>query len=260
VTAPARGEALLRLAWRHGRTVLEDCFCRAPYHLSGPLCVGDATRADVLLQTSGGGMLSGDALRLAVYCGDGARARIGGVGATRLLPAEAESRQDIRLHLEPGSTLIYMPEPLIPCAGAAYSQTMEIDAGDGATAVIGEMVTAGRVAHDERFAYRRLSFAALIRRQGRVIMRDRLLLEPGAGHLPVQLGAYTHLAGLTLIGTRSTAAMAAVLHEHLDASGVFSGVTLAAEGVLLVRMLGHGAHPMRALIDRIGDRYLNAET
>jgi urease accessory protein len=256
VTAAIQGEARLRFAYRHDHTILEDCFFRAPFHVSGPLWREDAAVATVALQTSGGGMLSGDALHVSIHCAEGASARVGGVGATRLLSSATASRQDIRIRLEQGSALLYLPEPLIPCKDAQFVQTMEIDASASATAVVGEIVTSGRAGLGERFTYRHLSFQALVRRDGIPACRDRLLLEPDAGHIRSQFGDFSHLGTLMLIGPTSTQEMAAALHGLLEIQDILAGVTQAAAGVLLVRLLGSSAYALRALMDRVVGRYL----
>jgi len=225
-------------------------------HVSGPLWTGDEDQARVLLQTSGGGMLSGDVLELGVHCGETANARVGTVGATRLLPSEHACRQDVRLHLEAGSALTYLPEPLIPCTGAIFVQHTVIDVGVGATAIAGEVVTPGRQPLGESFSYRRLSFDQRVFREGRLVLQDRLLLEPAQGYLPVQMGSHTHFASVVLVGQRSTAAMAATMHEIMRAKCAFAGVTLAAEGVLSVKMLGASAFELQALMELISRHYL----
>lgn len=245
------GAAMLHFVRRGGATVLDSWYARAPYHISPPLIGASSDVACVALLTMGGGMLGSDALSLDIHLAAGAHASIGTIGATRLLPAAAGCAQRIRIGLESGSSLHYLPEPLIPCARAWYQQRTEVDVDAGATALIGEVVTPGRAAHGERFAFAHLSLGLRVRREGRLILVERLVLDPAAGHRPVALGGHTHIASLTLVGPAATLALAAEIQALLRARGLNGSASLATGELLVARVLGDSAyalqHALRAI-------------
>jgi urease accessory protein len=249
------GEVRLSFVRQGPRTALKDCYCRSPLRVSRPLVAKDGVQARVLLLTSGGGLLDGDDLRIEVRCGVGACARVGTVGATRLLPADIECRQTVALWLESDSSLTYMPEPLIPCAGARYAQRTIAHVEPGATMAIGEIIGPGRLGSGECFAYRQVSLGTRVFRAGRLVLVERLQLEPGRGQMDILLGGYTHLANLTLIGPAATGAMAAELHGLISEHARVGGVSQAAEGALVVRALGGSAYALQELLRTIIQRF-----
>jgi urease accessory protein len=248
VTEAESGEARLFFKRRGSRTMLNDCYCRSPLRVSRPLATNDGVEARVLLLTSGGGLLGGDRSRIEVACGVGARVYIGTVGAARLLPSDLECTQVVTLRLESGSSLTYLPEPLIPCAGARYAQHTVVHLAADSSAVIGEIIAPGRLGSGERFAYRQLTLGTRVLRAGRLVLVDRLCFEPGLGHLDTLLGGHTHLANLLLLGPAATRAMATALYSLISERSGPAGVSEAAEGVLVVRALGGSAHELQGLI------------
>ena len=239
------GAATLRFVRRGGATVLDSWYARAPYHISPPLVGAPSGMARVALLTTGGGLLGSETLSLDIHLAAGAQASVCTIGATRLLPAAAECTQRIRIGLESGSSLHYLPEPLIPCARAWYQQRTDVDVGAGATALIGEVVTPGRAAHGERFAFARLSLVLRVRREGRPILVERLVLDPTDGHLPVTLGSHSYIASLTLVGPAATPALAAEVQALFRSRGLDGSASLATGELLVARVLGDSAYALQ---------------
>lgn len=244
----AGGEAHLRFVRRGARTVLLESYARAPFYVSPLLVPPAGGTARIALLTSGGGLLGDQHLNLSVHAGAATRVAITTIGATRLLPTDVACRQDIRLHLEDGSTLTYLPEPLIPCRNADYQQQTTIEVPETATAAVGEVVTPGRLAMGERFAYRRLVLALRVLRAGRPVFLERLLLEPASEHLQVALGDHTHLASLVIAGSPADSDLALEAHTLLASRDIIGGAGMPAPGLVVVRALGESAHRLRECI------------
>lgn len=234
------GEARLRFATRAGGTILRDCYTRAPLHVRE---VQTATRGtQVLLLTTGGGLLGDDRLRIDLRLEEGAMASVGTVGATRLLAAHGVCRQELAVQLDAGSRLVYLPEPLIPCTGAVYESWINVEMAPEATAILGEVITPGRLSSGERFAYHSLDLGVHLRVAGKPLLVERLRLVPSMGHLPVLLGAHTHVGSLLIAGAAAREGLAECLHTLLARRGVLGGATYAAPGLVVVRVLGAHAH------------------
>ena len=271
------GAAQLRIALRGGRTVLAERYARAPLYLSPPLADTADGELALALLTTGGGLLGDEQLALHVELEPEANLALRTIGALRLLPSGSACGQEMRIRLGAGSRLTYLPEPLIPCAGASYRQRTIIELEGDATAVIGEVLSPGRLARGERFAYRHLDLGLRILRNGRPLLIERTLLEPAAGMLPQLLGEATHLASLVIAGPRADdtlVAHARALLEHdayLDATmpahgettdqlpaqapgsraGLLGGATRPATGLVVVRVLGRSAHELQRLLAAI---------
>jgi urease accessory protein len=199
---PYRVHGRLRLRFEaeqpSGRTVLAVRDQRSPLQVVRAFETGE-DGALVHLHNLSGGVLGGDRLELAVEVGAAARAQLTSTGATRVYrsrPEVADACQSIAVRVEENGVLEYLPDPLIPFAGARYRQDARIDLADGAGLFWWETVTPGRLMRGEVFAYERLCMDLDLRVAGQLVARERFRLEPGVRPLssPARLGSHRTFA------------------------------------------------------------------
>ena len=83
---------------------------------------------------------------------------------------------------EGGGRLVYLPGELIPFQRAVYRQETVVEVVDGGSVAMGEILTPGRVAMGERDRYTRLEFRLRASVEGKVVLIERGVLEPGCVH------------------------------------------------------------------------------
>ncbi|HEX8146498.1 MAG TPA: urease accessory protein UreD [Pyrinomonadaceae bacterium] len=198
----ARAHGLLRLRFERaegsGRTTLYSCEQRPPLQVVRSFPSGEtATLAH--LHNLSGGVLGGDLLELSVEVGDGARAQLTSTGATRLYRCHMDApaavqRQGFRVGR--GALLEYLPDELIPFAGARYRQETVIELDEGAGLFWWEAVAPGRAARGEVFVYDSLHFRLDLTARGLPLARERVALDPARKTLqsPARLGPYLYFA------------------------------------------------------------------
>jgi urease accessory protein len=95
-----------------------------------------------------------------------------------------------------GALLEYLPDELIPFAGARYRQETVVELSEGAGLFWWESVAPGRAAHGELFKYDSLLFRLDLTARGLPLARERVALEPERRPLqsPVRLGPYLYFA------------------------------------------------------------------
>jgi urease accessory protein len=179
-------------------------------------------------------VLGGDRLALAVEVGAAARAQITSTSATRVYrsrPEVADACQSIAVRIEENGVLEYLPDPLIPFAGARYRQDVRIDLADGAGLFWWETVAPGRLMRGEIFAYKRLCMDLDLQAAGLLIARERFRLEPGVRPLSssARLGSYRTFATQSPRGG-CHAASAAVEEPR---SSFHPDLTFAGRGAIL---------------------------
>lgn len=135
----------------------------------------------VHLHNVSGGILAGDRLALRIEVAAGARAQVTTTGATRLYrhrPGAVDSQQSTEIAIGEEAVLEYLPDPIIPYAGARHSQRTEIRLAGGAALVWWEILAPGRHASGEQFAYESLRIAARIASGEREVLREIFELDP----------------------------------------------------------------------------------
>jgi len=153
----------------------------------------------VHLHNLSGGVLGGDKLSLDVAVGAGARAQLTSTGATRAYrsPAQAgPSEFASKIQVGENALLEYVPDPLIPFAGAKYSQHTSVNLSQGAGLFWWETLAPGREARGELFTYDTLLLRFELRAGGIPIAIEHNHLEPAVRPLrsPVRLGPYRYLS------------------------------------------------------------------
>src|SRR5439155_13433894 len=177
---PARvgrdGTLALALERRGGATVLGPCRYTLPLQVLSPLALdGPAAVVSVLNPT--GGLVGGDRLAIDVALGPAAHGCLTTPSATKVYrTAGAAAEQRVRLRLEAGAILEWVPDHTIPFADSAFRQAIDCEVGDGATLLLMDAFAAGRVARGEVWRFALLESTVTVRDHRRPIPHDRFVL------------------------------------------------------------------------------------
>lgn len=296
--APARSNQFGRVsrlelaaAASAGRTVLPTISSTMPFRVMRPFSCGDgvmvgngprAARAqgtlaaplEVMVMSASAGIMAGDEQVERVQVGAGAALRVTTQSfekVHRMEPGE-RARRVVHLAVEPGGYLDFSPQPQIPFADSAFEAQTEVDLAD-ATAVLvyEEVLSCGRAARGERFAYRSYRNHVIARVAGAPVYLDNTRYEPSA--MPLEgLGFYegfSHLGTLLVVNAGiDDAAYARARDALVDTVGVIGlgartpaapagpdevagGITRLGSGDVLVRILGNRAQRITDVFARV---------
>jgi len=237
------GVLTLRFERRGAVTVLSRCRYALPLQVLAPVALEDPACVVSLLNPTGG-MLGGDRLTIDVEVGEGAHACLTTPSATRVYRAVgAPAEQRVRLTLAPGAVAEWVPDHTIPSAGAALRQSLEVDAGDGASLVAVDAFASGRVARGEAWRFALLDSTLAVRDAGGSILHDRFVLHGGDDWRGLGLAeGRPYFATVVVVGGRGLDAFVAELPATLaDVRGATAGVARLPRRGALVRCLAADA-------------------
>lgn len=149
------------------------------------------------LHNISGGILGGDQLTLSACLGESTQVQLTSTGATRVY-RHRENYQDAfqQTHfvIGKGALLEYLPDPLIPFAGARFQQQTRIELATGAGLFYWEVIAPGREAHDEIFAYDEVGLTLDIVAENSPIVLERMRLRPAQQSLTslARMGDYRY--------------------------------------------------------------------
>ena len=179
-----RVAASLRLEFeRHaptGRTILAASHQEPPLKVVRAFAVEDGA-ALVHLHNVSGGLLGGDRLELAVHVGAHAQAQVTTTGATRIYRPRVEAPRTSQwneITVGENGVLEYLPDAVIPFAGARFSQRTSIQLAEGAGLFWWEILAPGREARGEIFEYESVELETDLVAEGRLVAAERTRLEP----------------------------------------------------------------------------------
>ena len=246
-------------------TRLARCEHRPPLQIVRAFKQADGA-AMVHLHNVSGGVLSGDQLETKIDVGPNARVQITTTSANRLYRrrgpagdrdhAGHDSTQCFEVHIAAGGLLEYVPDATIPFAEARTRQltTIRLDADAGL--FWWDVISPGREARGERFAYERLEFKTQIEACGQPIATEHAILEPAQsqGNPQARLGGFGYYTTFYLgrVGAdanRLEAGLAPLMRE-LSVDAWWGVSALPTHGVT-VRGLAHTTRAAMAGLMRI---------
>ncbi|MEP6960603.1 MAG: urease accessory protein UreD [Acidobacteriota bacterium] len=217
----------------------------------------------VHLHNVSGGILAGDRLSLQIDVAAGAIAQVTTTGATRLYrhrPGASDSEQDVSISVAEDALLEYLPDALIPFAGARHKQRTTVTLSDNAAFFWWEVLAPGRQAMGEKFTFDRLQVEIAVRSKVRPLVLESYVLEPHRRSLEstARLGGYTHTAtfyafqiGRSASDLRQLESSLAEMALEVSRPGVtiWGASALASDGVI-VRGLSATARDLPATLAR----------
>lgn len=203
-----------------------------------------------------GGVVGGDELHLHAQLAAGSHALITTPGATRFYRSDgAPALQDVRLQLEAGARLEWLPMETLAYSGCQASSALRMALQPGAEMIGWELLALGLPAAGQPFV--RGSFAQHIEwpgvwlERGRIAASDSVLLQAPLGmNGCTVLGTAWFAAGQGLEPQRRESLLAAA-REALDGESLAAGVSAAQPSVLVLRVLAQGVEPAMRLLQRV---------
>lgn len=184
VPVPSRVQASLRLEFEReettGRTVLARSQQDPPLKVVRAFALEDGA-ALVHLHNVSGGLLGGDDLSLSVCVRSGASVQLTTTGATRIYRPRKDAASTVqrnKITVGENALLEYVPDAIIPFAGARFSQRTSIELASGAGLFWWEIFAPGREARSEIFEYDLLETKTDVVAAGRLLAAERIRLEP----------------------------------------------------------------------------------
>jgi urease accessory protein len=185
-------------------TVLRDVYAESPLRLLTPGNHGGA--AWVYTSTLGGGFVDGDRVRLRISVAPGARGFVSTQGATRIYRSPQGCESETVADVAADGALVLAPDPTACFAGARFRQRTEVKLAEGASVALWDVLSAGRSARGERWAFDRCSLGLVLRYRERTVLDESWLLDAAHGVLSDRLGRFEALATVLLAGPLFAAA------------------------------------------------------
>ena len=247
------------LGRRDGVTRVQRQYQRVPLHVYRPIYL-DERRPDMaflFVQQFGEGFVQGDRYRIDIDCEPGSAAHVTTQAATNVFGArENFATQLVNLRVGAGAVLEYLPDPVVPFRGSRLFQRTCVTVDPEATAIFGETLLPGRVAHQETHAYDLYWAETEVRRLDETLLfADVLRLSAQDGEDPTsigRLGPHDVFAALYVVsGQASTADVLAPLRSALSARpDVLAGVSeLPNRCGVSVKFLGPTSRAVRSALE-----------
>ena len=216
-----RPQTLLTTVRSEAPLTLRSCIAKGPEPWAAHL----PHVARVSLVASAAGPVGGDHHRLDIRVGAGSNLLLNEISATLLLPGRGHtrSRTDVRIQVDAGATMIWMPEPVIAVKGCDHVNDVRIDLAEDARLLVREEVVLGR--HREQSG--RVCQSIRVRRSERLVYRQDVNLGTPTAATPAVAGAFRTIGSMLLFDPQLDLAHTARV------PGEAAMMPLAPEGLLI---------------------------
>ena len=191
-----------------------------------------------------GGFAGGDRLDISASVGTGAWAQLTSPGAAKWYRAAGPAYQHLKLRVEAGATLEWLPQESILYAGAQAELSTEIELHSDARLLYWDIVALGRPAAGERFDAGHFQAHLDIRRDGQLLWHERQRIEGGDGLLDSAIGLAGQPVFATLLVTGEIDAE--LLERCRELNTPVRGDLTQLPGLLVARCLASEALHARA--------------
>jgi urease accessory protein len=218
---------------------------------------GDAVCHNVIVHPPGG-LVGGDRLDIDVRVGTGAHALLSTPGATRFYASDdAFAGQQVRLQLEPGARLEWLPLETIAYPGCRAENRWSATLADGAEMMAWDVTALGLPGASQPFASgefrQHLEIPGLWLEQARIAASDQRLLDSPLGLGGRRcLGTLVFATGSPLARERREALLDAARQALAAApQDVLAGATCPNDRLLAVRAVAPLVEPLMACLQSV---------
>lgn len=251
---PVKADLHIETATRSGHTYLKRAYHTQPFKVMN-VTEGKGAPLHLMVMNASPGILDGDEHRIRIDIAEGSELHLHTQSYQRLFAMKQKAVQYTEVYMAAGSLFCYLPHPVVPHRGAVFSAVNTFRLSGGCTLLWGEVVTCGRKGCGEAFQYSSFSNRSEVFLDGKLVVREVLLLQPGLMEVQAlgQLEGYTHQGTLLFLGEGTP------VGERIDAlrellnqqSGILAGVSALPVSGLVVRILGNKGEHLYGLLNEL---------
>lgn len=241
-----KGELELTYIRQPQHTQLARCFVKSPMKVQRPFYPEGEVCHTVTLHTAGG-IVGGDRLSTQIHLEPQAHALLTSATAGKIYRSNGlESQQQLRVRLEAGACLEWLPQEVIAFNGAEFRQDTQVELAEDALWLGWELVRLGRTARGEQFLSGNWRSRTQIWQNGRLVWVDPQHIQGGSAmlHHPHGLGGCPVMGSFAIVGREVSAELVTQAREAWHSrttradTPADAGVTRLMRG-MLCRYRGH---------------------
>lgn len=217
---------------RNGRTVISQSEFTSPLKIANPFYRDGYT--EVMMMAASAGILEGDEYDIEITVRENASLKFTAQSYSKIFKADKTgAKQRVRITVENGGSLIYMPCPVIPFADSVFDSRTEVRLYGDSRFVMTDILACGRTAMKERFAFKSYRSRTAVYADDKMCFLDNQKLVPSE----------TELSGIGFFENRSHTGMMYLYGKEpniTENDRLEAAVTNACKGVC-IRAAGDSA-------------------
>ncbi|MDD3224277.1 MAG: urease accessory protein UreD [Clostridium sp.] len=251
----------LNLKLKHEKTIIEDSYFKAPLKILKPFYNENNTIMKLCLINVSAGVLEGDQYNIDISMGENTCMYLYSQSYTKVFKMRGgHASWNFNVDMKPGSSLFYMPMPVIPFVDSNFKECTNIRLSDGCSLIFREIISCGRYKNDEIFDFLSFKSKTKIFYKDRLIFMDNTVLKPKEQELR-QIGfyeKYDHQANMILFGSKVNANLRKEIQgKLLNFNDIDFGISESFKNGIIIRILGRSSESLRNITDEIYCEIIN---
>lgn len=213
------GYLRLEASQKGKKTIASEVYSEGAWKINRPIYLDDSGQPCMYMVSLGGGYADGDRYKAEIRLTQGAQLLLTTLSSTKIFRTVRQPViQETEIYLAKGSTLEYLPDPIIAYQDARYEQKTVIRMEPGATLIYADMMTPGWSPEGRLFRYHTLKLKTEIYQQDNLIVYDHIQLCPDVQNIQGMglFDGYTHYGTMVVIGDKATAEFLDYLYDCLE--------------------------------------------
>ena len=236
-------------------TYLKEMSFTAPYKVLSPFKREDGS-IEVMILAVSAGIMEGDTQQIMLETEPGAVMECTSQSFEKIHKMnEGCAKRETQIRVADSSMLVYRPLPVIPFAQSDFRSRTEIHlAGAQSRMIYQEILSCGRSASGERFAYRRYDARIQVRRDGKLIYRENCRFDPDRYEMEAvgMFEGHSHLANLLLFGMKVDEEKKNQIRGMFENDPeICGGLSMTAYGDTVIRIFGDRAQKLQEVCEEI---------
>ncbi|MFB6800218.1 urease accessory protein UreD [Peribacillus butanolivorans] len=249
------GTLSLDLEERKGKTVAKRVYFQGALKVMRPIYFDDSGQVCYYLLNPGGGYLDGDRYKMEISADEGSKITLTTQSATKVYKTpKGYAYQETQIHLQKGSYLEYLPDPLIAYENAHYKQKNVVHMESGATFIYTDILTPGWSPEGKKFSYNTIQLVTEVYLNGKLGVFDHIKLMPeqqtlsGLGFME----GYTHLGSMIAVSEYTNNSLLDELYEviQIEESSFKFGISKLAVPGFSIRILANSTQVIERILDQ----------
>ncbi|MGW6380028.1 urease accessory protein UreD [Peribacillus butanolivorans] len=249
------GTLSLDLEERKGKTVAKRVYFQGALKVMRPIYFDDSGQVCYYLLNPGGGYLDGDRYKMEISADEGSKVTLTTQSATKVYKTpKGYAYQETHIHLQKGSYLEYLPDPLIAYENAHYKQKNVVHMESGATFIYTDILTPGWSPEGKKFSYNTIQLVTEVYLNGKLGVFDHIKLMPeqqtlsGLGFME----GYTHLGSMIAVSEYTNNSLLDELYEviQIEESSFKFGISKLAVPGFSIRILANSTQVIERILDQ----------
>jgi urease accessory protein len=233
----------IETALRNEKTILKNSFCTPPFKIADVTEDKKQTVLQLMIMSSSPGVLDGDEYNLQIDVAEKCSLQLKAQAYQRLYQMKKGARQFLNANMQEGSSLVYIPQPLVPHENSIFLSRNKISMSENCSLIWGEVMSCGRMLNGEVFKFSSYQSITEIFYKGKLVVKENILMKPAEINVKSigQLEGYTHQASLICIDNKINVdeKMEIIIDFLKQENNIEFGLSTLSVNGMIIRLLGY---------------------